>query len=301
MFRIYFCVTVLAAMLCMVPTLAAGDNGPGVEVNGGYLAPAEVDDDSDDDNGSFAVIDLGGTLRYFYNQAVFSVGYHQKSYSWDDEDQLPFGNGRDDPWSDLKNISLGARYWDRFSEKWGWFAGAGLGSSFEEELGPLEARGSGGVSYIFSPKVSASLGAAVSYHPLRTSVFPIVGIRYNRDGGGAGGEGASGFFASFGFPETGAGYRFNSSVAVRASVRYDHGIYRLADDSAVAPEGYVETSDALGGLYLDFSPRPNIEVSLGAVYAVYRSLTLYDEDEDELDDYDVDPAPGLALRLRARF
>ena len=82
---------------------------------------------------------------------------------------------------------------------------------------------------------------------------------------------------------------------------FDTRVYKLAGDSTVVRDGFVETRTISAGLYLDLTPVKGLNVSLGLGHSLFREITIYSDDGDELNAYDVDPSLGGILSVSYRF
>ena len=254
----------------------------------GWAADAEVAGSGSDVSGA------GFNLRASYKD--FFLSYERIQYSWSNVERLPFGNGRDDPWDDLNVLTLGYQHNGRINPKWMYFIGGGVSSSFEKEFDDSYSfRGFGGFTYIYSPKLQFTLGAGGVYHKVRSQGLPVVGITYNR---GA----TEGLSAGLGFPLTFVAYHFNENWALKTRVvEFDLDIFRLADDSPVHPEGFLERQDLMADLGVEWTPMKALALYVGARYYFRRELTLYDKDGNNEREFDVDNAWGGVLRLSWKF
>lgn len=226
----------------------------------------------------------------------FFLSFERVHYSWSNQERLPFGNGKDEPWDDLNVVTLGYQRNGKVSKKWMYFVGGGITSSFESQLeDSLSFRGFGGFTYIYSPKLQFTLGAGGVFHKVRSQGLPVVGVTYNR---GA----TEGFSAGLGFPLTFLAYHFNENWALKTRiVEFDLDIFRLADDSPASPKGFLERQDLMADMGVEWTPMKGMALYVGARYYFKRELTLYDEDGNNERTYDVDNAWGGVLRLSWKF
>lgn len=241
--------------------------------------------------GGFSVLSTTASLTY----SKLTLTYSRADISWKDVDKLPFGNGKDEPFSNLHDLSLLYNDTGKISSKWRYFAAGGIASSFENEIGDYKLNVMGGLNYILSPRWSFQFGLIASYMEIKTLVIPIVGFRYRPEKDG------TGFSFNLGMPEAYVSYNFTRSVAVRANLRYDVRIYKLDDDSTLEPEGYLERNNLTSGLFLDYSPTQNLKLTVGVIDAFSREWTVYNKDGDKTHDYTVDDALGGLIRLDYSF
>ena len=230
----------------------------------------------------------------------FSFSYQGKSYAWGDRQRLPFGNRNDDPWSELRAVGLKLSHFGALDRKFRYFIGGRLSSSYEQGASGLLGVGAyGGLLYGVSRRWQLSFGMGISHNKVNTNVLPMFGLSWNRGPGG--GAAVKGWSASIGFPETSVSYRFNPEVALRLGLSFDKDIYRLSGGSTAQPDGYLETQDAILGLYLDLNPTKRFKVILGVQGNFAREMVLYDRDERHVRTYDLDPAWGGVLNLALSF
>jgi hypothetical protein len=292
---VLFCLLAFGAMAWAEEPAKGDKKGPaepdfGFTVGGGFLGASDIGSGS----GSASVSRFDTELKAW----KFSLGYDHDAYSWDRKEELPFGNGVHDPWSDLKTLSLKFNHGGRLSDSWGYFMAAGVSSSYESELGPAAYSAMAGGRYRLSPKSSLTLGLGGSYHELESAVLPMVGFNYNASGGEGDG---TGWYFSVGFPHTHVGYKANEWLGFRATFLADHGLYKLADANPIAAEGYVKQTGYGTGAFVDLTPSDNISVSIGAYYMFAREWELFDRHEASLGSYDVDNALGGRLEVSFSF
>ncbi len=262
-----------------------------ISVAGRYIGNADFEHDA----GSYSVAEYAAAIEWH----GFSFTYTGRQYSWDDLNKLKFGNGNDDPWGSLHNLSLGYNKRGSINDKWGWFAGITGQSSFEEEMDKsFSAFGQAGFTYRFNDDWSTFFGVVGTVSNDDPMVYPFVGVNY-RD------PKALGLSASIGFPASYAGYRFNEVIAMRLGATMTGSSYRLADDSPVAKEGYLSEQDLTTGLYVDITPKlfeaGEFAISLGLEYTTLREMEIYDKDYNKMMDIDVDDAFGGFIRLQYTF
>lgn len=228
----------------------------------------------------------------------FSFSYTANSYSWSDKRSLPFGNGTDDPWDTLHQLSLGYEYDADINKNWGYSLALTVDSSFEKETSDsYGAAFRAGLEYEFNEHWSTRFGGRVAANSIETEVMPYLAVSYEnfaKDG--------SGTFMTLGLPQTEAGYSFNESSTIRASFELAGETYRLKDDSTVVRKGYVENSSMLAGIYYDWKPTGAFSLSVGPEYHFGREVQLYDSDGYEVGDaHELDSAWGGSLMFRYEF
>lgn len=290
-----FITLILALLLtCTASTALAEEFGflspTTVRASGNYISGADYKDS--DASSSVA----GGRVRL--NAGGFSLSYEGKHYSWDNVDQLSFGNGNDDPWNTLHRISVGYTHNGAINKNWFYGAGITGTSAFEEEIrGSFGGAVRGHVGYIFNKNWKAIIGARGFVNSLRFSAMPYAGLMYE----GFDDQGA-GFFMNVGLPSNEAGYAFSKTSKIRASFKVDGKTYRLKDDSSVAQEGYVEISSMVAGIYYDWKPFKGFSLSLGPEYYFSRETKTYDKHGDRFGDItEQDSALGGTLSFKYSF
>ncbi|SHJ13438.1 hypothetical protein SAMN02745216_01108 [Desulfatibacillum alkenivorans DSM 16219] len=299
MFRILkitsLAVILIAASTSLLPAQGP-PTGPTVKLDAAYLSESSVESNQ----GSYSVAMAGVEASYKY----FTVHAAQGRFNWGRVDLLPFGDGVDDPWSQLNKIGLSARYRGKMSDKWGFLLGAGVTSTFEEDMGLPSYSLSGGLSYSFSSKLRAGAGLSLGHNDIETTVMPFISFGYDY-----GNSRNNGVFASIGWPRLSAGYRFSPEWAAKVSLTLDSrtyqlatgGIYKLRDDSPVYPEGYVGLSGYSPGLSLEYTPAPSIKVALGLSWWLNSEMDLYNAGGDKQFIYDIEDSLGGSLQFQYRF
>ena len=268
---------------------AFGEQGPRVKLDFGFISLSDVEDA--DENIS------AQTMRARVDYSRFTLQYDRIGYFWHRVSELPFGNGRDDPWNDLTSIDFRVRHTGVVNDKWGYFVGGGIGSSQESGAsGLLHLSASGGFSHALSPKTRLSLGALVRHNEVETLFFPMVGLSL-----GDSSRESSGFSANLGVPVTKIQYRFNPLVATRINLGLDKGLYKLADDNPAMADGYLGVEDWRAGWYLEANPLENLMFSVGLLYHFGREFTIYDQDGGNERDYSVSPSVGVVLQTEFKF
>ena len=218
----------------------------------------------------------------------FNLGYAQKHFEWEQVDQLPFGDGTGDPWDELCEVNFGLGYGGAISEQWSWFGEAGMFSAYEEDVdGSFGYYAAVGGGYVLNDMWSFSAGiAGAGYRKIRTkwSMFPMLGVNWRADA-------EEGFSAMLGYPETMINYHFGPRATLSLFISSDGTVYRLADDSTVAAEGYMETDFTVAGVSLDLRVTKSFSLLLRMDYVMNGRLQVYDTDGDKLDHYDVGSTP----------
>lgn len=244
----------------------------------------------ENDRGEVSVAESGVKASWRW----LTVAYAARVYDFEDVSRLPFGNG-EDPFDTLHQVSLNADHGGHLDGPWSWFAGATLFSAFEEEAdGSLGGMARAGVGYALAGNLDLNLGAGVSAHQVGVRALPLASLAWNR-------AAEQGWSAVLGLPETEIRYRWNEITATRATMGWDGGVWRLADDSPVRRKGYFSEEGARVGLFQDVHFSESAFLSLGLTWSFARSMAVYNEDGDKSGDWDLDPAWGGIVSFGLRF
>ncbi len=223
-----------------------------------------------------------------------NLGYRISTYNWKSAPAGVFSPDGEDLWDELHTISASARSMHRFREDWMLIYGVRAGAGFERQL---SRSFSGGASLAlrkqFSERWSGTIGAGASYHPLRSSVLPLLGMSYDD-------EDVSGFSAVIGYP-TQIGYRVSESLRLLAALGQDSGTYRLKDTGPVAKKGYFAYRSFASRLGFEYRPFPNFELTAAGLYHFERHWRLYDSSGSRIARSRPDSAPGFAFSASWRF
>jgi hypothetical protein len=280
--------TLSFAVQCLAEEQEGHEGGFEAEVEVGGLLDADVGDSK----GEVGVNKVEASFSY----SGFDLEYGLSSYRWDKVDQLPFGNGSDDPWDSLHEISFSADKTWQANEQWSYFVKGGVSSSFEKEMeDSFEYEVTGAAIYALSPVWQFGLGARLSYDAVdEVEIMPVGGIYWNQSA-------ETGWSACLGVPDTNLKYQFSPRFSSELSFSVDEGLYRLADDSTVEKKGYLENSGMALGLSFDVALSENSLFSIGTEYNFAREFTIYDKDGNEKNNYDVDGALGWFVEFAYEF
>ncbi|NDV22416.1 DUF6268 family outer membrane beta-barrel protein [Desulfovibrio sp. JC022] len=280
-------------IICCASSAAAGERSifepVSIRTTGKFISDA----DYKDSDGSSSV--AGGQVRL--NAGGFSLSYEGQHYSWDNVDQLSFGNGQDDPWNTLHRLSVGYSHNGRITQKVFYGVGITGTSAFEEQMqdsfgGALR----GHIGYFFNENLKALVGLRAFANSIRVSAMPYFGINYTdfaADG--------SGYFVNLGMPSTELGYSFDDVSTIRTAFNFDGKTYRLKDDSAVSDAGYVQMSSMKLGVYYDYKPTKNCSISIGPEYVFARETKFFDKSGDKYGSEDQESAFGAFFNLKYKF
>lgn len=222
--------------------------------------------------------------------------YDRQDFTWDDADlaKLPFGNGRDKPWKSLQTLALGANWSGGSGEKWTYELDGAVFSAFEEDFGGYGGKIKAWAGYGLGPNLRLRFGGHGYIYEKRAVVVPVLSLDYRWDN-------PEGLSLNLGVPDLQVRYGFNRCVALRLMASYEQDMYRLADDSKVRKEGFLEKHGVIAGLLLDVTPVENLTISGGLLRSLGYTMTTYDKEGDHSEDYDQESAWGGMLTLTARF
>jgi len=263
----------------------AASSGLGLEAAGSAMAPADVS------GAGMAVWRDEFKASYDTKHFGFDLGYVGSHYQFTKTANLPFAGRR--PFEHLHRLEAGVTL---RGDLWGNVTGfAGLRGSLGFERDPgrgYEGTALAGLAFPLGGSWTMTLGGGVSINRVEIQPAAMLGFRY--DAGGA-------FAADLGFPRTEIIWRGGEWWSLRLTGSLDAGFYGLARDNPVAPDGYVSMLSPQGGLWLDLRPLDGLSVSLGALYSLPGTMSIYRESGSRIKQLDVGGAPGGGLRLRYEF
>ncbi|MFV0349406.1 MAG: hypothetical protein ACK5JO_12545 [Halodesulfovibrio sp.] len=277
-------------LLFALHTQAFAEKKPySVFAKGHHIGSADVDSG----DGSFET--SGFTTGFSMPLLTFS--YTQDTYDWNNASSLPLTSNGDDPWDTLHVLELSTSFSGKLADRWGWFAYGNVDSAFEEEMkDSFGALAVGGISYSLNERFSISAGVGGKFHSVEDELFPVLSIHYNAVG--ADGVGA---YGSLGVDGVVAGYAFTPSLRLKGAVKHEIEMYRLADDSNVSREGYMEHSGWRAGVQGEYDITSSLSITGGLDYHFARTMRIYESSGDEDKKLDVDGAPGFTLGIGYAF
>lgn len=277
------------ACLSLAEAQTESEGGFKVDVELSVISGADIEDSG---------TEIGVTkVDFSASYLCFTFDYGLSSYRWNDVNtKLPFGNGTDDPWDDLHNLSLGLRFAKSINDSWSYFALASLSSAFEEEMDDsFGCSFAGGIMYKSSPEWELRLGALLSYDEVdEFEVFPVGAILWNQ-------EAQTGWSAVLGLPQTYLRYKFTPGISSKLAFSFAQDLYRLADESTVEAKGYFKDEALVLGLHLDMAVSEDSLLSIGGEYIFAREFSIYDEDGSDKSSHDIDEAFGGMAKFSYTF
>jgi hypothetical protein len=268
---------------------------------------------------------------------TLNFDYTMDYYSWDKLGNLPFGNGKHEPWETLHSLSLSGMYGGEINEKWSWVAIAAGSAAFEKEIGSSYLNGTlgGGAIYSLSDRWNLIGGAGAMYtnapeldfgdllnDPPEVIPVPVLGAQWNQDA-------ESGLSLSLIFPlEASISYRtFDGTLstsadflAQSADITYqftpmfgvtlsgslnDGSIHRLADDNVAIPvgtkEGYLQNGRSIIDLMLNVNLSEHMNFKVGPYYMFNQEISVRDKQDKSLQELEADNAFGGKFGLSFVF
>lgn len=101
-------------------------------------------------------------------------------------------------------------------------------------------------------------------------------------------------------PAVRAGYALSSAVTAGVTAAYDRRDWRLSKDDRV-PDGILRDLSVPVGLFVEFSPKPNLTIGLEAGANVYQEFEFVDRSGRRVTIFEAEPAPRAGLSLAWRF
>jgi hypothetical protein len=280
-------------LLMFCPYIALASEGVDISTEGmgAVSLPASVDGGP----GKYSMVRAGATGTVKTEYVTLKLSARRDMYSWFDRHRLPFGNGRDVPWEALNRLGLSLKHSGELGGEWGYFASADASASYEKQIdGSLGVSATAGVVWKPSQEWTVRLGAGVVWHRIQSYPIPVVGIEYRS-------QTVKGLDAALGFPYSHVGYRVNEWLGVRLTGEMDYGLYRLASDSGVRRDGYVEFAGYSAGLWAELTPVEAMTLRLGCAWDFQGSVTLYRENGEGKKQYSREGTPRISASMRYDF
>jgi hypothetical protein len=268
---------------------------------------------------------------------TLNFDYMMDYYSWDKLGNLPFGNGKDEPWETLHSLSLSGMYGGEINEKWSWVAIAAGSAAFEKEIGSsyLNSTLGGGAIYSLSDKWNLIGGAGVMYtnapeldfgdlldDPPEVIPVPVLGAQWNQDAESGLSlslifpleasisyrtfEGALSASADFLAQSADITYQFTPMFGVTLSGSLDNEtIHRLADDNVAIPvgtkEGYLQNEGSTLDLMLNVKFSEHMNFKIGPYYMFNQEISIRNKEDKSLQELEADDTFGGEFGLSFVF
>jgi hypothetical protein len=220
------------------------------------------------------------------------IDLDHRTYDWGEHDFL----GATEPFSELTQLAPGLQYYQKIGKQWSiWAKGTAL-IGFEDSPSAEAVTYNPQVIslYTATPSLSLYCGAGVLYHPADTTIYPVFGLTWNI-------EKKKGLYGVLGFPETTLRYGLTDQLALKLDILWENRMYQLADDNAVAAEGYIKVEDLLPGLHLEYEPMDDLLLSIGVRRYFERKLTFFDQNEEEMSEHEIENSWAYLLKVGYSF
>lgn len=231
----------------------------------------------------------------------YTISWQSSWFSWDNPRDLPLGNAGNTPWDSLHMLALRIDHRDMLSERWSYFVQGAVRSGFEKQVSrSVGAAVNGGLVYAWNQSWTLGLGGFIGWDPTSEFAFsstsamlgPFVQYRHPK---------APGFSARLAMPQSELRYTFDHACSVWLGLGVAAGTYRLADDSPVMPRGYLRERQYTTGIFLDYTPAPNLMLRFGPTFNFQRRMEIFDSSGDKHKTHSLDPGLGLEAGLEWRF
>ena len=256
----------------------------------GFASGADLEDSSAEFG--YSKLGFGAELPFV------DLQYEAFLFDWNGASSWAPANGTSKPWDTLHQLRVDSRVPFELTDTLSMMVGLGGTLAWEDEASDaFSLSGLLGLRWQPSDIWVVMLGAGYNWHPdvdQRLPLLPLVGIEYKPDV-------ETGFSAALGLPAMQLKYGFTPNNSISARLRGDGGIFRLANDSRVAPRGYAELSKFEVGLFYDHTVWSDWDLSLGASYAFENQLRIYDSGGYRISTTDADGAVGVTFGITKRF
>jgi hypothetical protein len=218
-----------------------------------------------------------------------------RAYDWQDGKILGVDLSTD-PWDSLTRVAPGLQYAKQMTEKWGFWAKMSAIAGFEDEIlsGSWTYNPQLISFYVLKPQLKLYFGLGMLYNPVESETYPVLGAAWNANS-------KKGISGALGFPETMLRYGFNRKVALKFDFQWDVRTYRLAEDNAMTPKGYVQFENLIPGLKLEYAPAEKMMLRFGIRHHFGRKLSLFNHEEDELASEDVGASLAYLMSIDYSF
>lgn len=280
----------LVCLTAGVPALAMAEKSPWapkITLETGYFNPSGIQDYGGEVSDRYYDVLLENQLAY--------LGYTYWSLDWHDIDKLPFGNGHDKPVKGLRGARIGGKFNHRINSKMLFLSSLGVSSKYEEQTDDsysvnLRAL----VSYQLKNDVSLLGGLIYNYHPVRSRLYPAIGVAYRA-------RSWDGLSAVLGFPRAYVAYGFAENWNISTGASYRQFMAKLADDSPVEEKGYVELQTWKADVMLSYRASKNWRLDVFGQYSADYRFSFYNRHGNRQNQYQLDPSWGSGLKLAYQF
>lgn len=259
---------------------------PKISFQGDYLSDSKFE-------GSQASVQTS-KQKIQINNGIAGFSYSRWDFEWSDAEDLDFYRGKI-PIESMQSIRLYANYPVRINEKWFMLNMVNISATYEEQYDDAFGAGvSSFLSYKLDEKHSIQLGAFANYHSIKTLLLPVIGYSYRvreRDG----------LQMVLGFPRAYVGYHLTPKLLLNAGMIYSQAVIRLADDSGIEPQGYIEAKDFQSNIGFRYEVNDHFQLRADMLYAFKRDFNIYNRDAEEIDSYSIEPSLGATVKIEYLF
>ncbi len=283
---------IAALTLCQSPLAQAetssDESSSSAKISTSFSVKQVEQADIDGHDASMGYTEIAAGIEW---QFIF-IDLDHRTYDWGEHTFL----GTAEPFSELTQLALGLQYYQEFENGWSiWAKGTAL-IGFEDSPSTAAITYNPQVVTLYTVTTQLSLycGAGVLYHPVDTTIYPVVGLAWNM-------KNKLGLFGTLGFPETALSYGFTEQLSLKLDVLWDNRIYQLAGDNATVADGYIKIEDMLPGIHVEYKPLNDLLLSIGVRRYFERKLTFFNQEEEEMGEYGVNDSWAYMFRAEYTF
>lgn len=208
---------------------------------------------------------------------------------------LPFGDQQTTPIKQLESFNLSSGYMSRLQPNLRWLNTLGVGVHYEKQLDDATSVNFLSLAfYEFNPDLDLIAGFSYRYHPVQSRFLPAVGVSYRANA-------LEGWGATLGFPRSFVSYGFSPEWQLSAGLAYQRILAKLARDSVIEADGYVEISNWQTDLRLIHRPTPAWQVFGSLRYIPFYEFETYDQRGNRQATYQLEPTIGAGIGVRYQF
>lgn len=255
---------------------------PKVSLESSYLSSADIE-------GSEGGVEVHkNTLKI--NNDIISLMYSNWAFSWDNVQDLPFGDKKSAPIKAMHAFKININVPYFLNEKWFILSSVSLRSSFEKSMnGSYGAGLFSFASYKIDRDHTVQMGAFANYHKVSTLVLPVISYSYRA-------RQYDGLQVVLGFPRTYIGYHADKATLLKLGIIFSQSVIKLSENSSIENSGFIEAKDYMGniGLSHEFSEHLRLEGNL--LYSLKRDFTIFDAQGNEQSSYAIEPSFGANIK-----
>ncbi len=267
---------------------SSDESSSSAEISTSFSVKQVEQADVDGNGASMGYTEIAAGIEW---QFLF-IDMDHRMYDWGEHTFL----GATEPFSELTQLAPGLQYYREFGKQWSvWAKGTALiGFEDNPSVEAITYNPQVITFYTITPRLSLYGGAGVLYHSADTTIYPVLGLAWNM-------KQKKGLYGVLGFPETILRYGLTDQLALKLDILWENRIYQLAEDNAVAAEGYIKIEDLLPGLHLEYQPLDKLLFSIGVRHYFERQLTFFAQDEEEMSEHEVESSWACLLKVGYSF